>query len=172
MDVDLRRLRHWSRVAFAARCARRVQPLFAEAWPDAAENRKEAVEQAITLAELATTRKEKIEHLDEAVLAACAAAGRAQIPHLYDVPLRDAEPAPLDRPAAVVATLVAKVAEKAAATAAAEPGKKSAEAAREAFFFALDALREAGRPGLVEVLEAEFAALLAQEPKKPWWRFW
>jgi hypothetical protein len=171
MNVDPRRLGHWSRVAFAARCARRVQPLFEEAWPDATEKRKEAVERAIALAELAATQRQPVKGLKEAVLDACAAAGRAQVPHLHQLPLRESEPAPRDPNAAVIASLSAKVAEKAAVTAAAEPAK-SAEAAREAYYFAVDALREAQRLGLVEVMEADFAALLEADPQKPWWRFW
>lgn len=43
MDVDLSRLPPWSRVAFVARCTRRVQPLFHEAWLDTAEHRREAL---------------------------------------------------------------------------------------------------------------------------------
>jgi hypothetical protein len=34
MNVDPGRLTHWTRVAFAAQCARRVQARFTEAWPD------------------------------------------------------------------------------------------------------------------------------------------
>ena len=38
-------------VAFAARCARRVQPLFVAAWPDAPQKHLDAIEKAIVLAE-------------------------------------------------------------------------------------------------------------------------
>ena len=37
-------------VAFATRCARRVQPLFSLTWPDSPKKNKEAVENAIQLA--------------------------------------------------------------------------------------------------------------------------
>jgi hypothetical protein len=47
-----RRLSPWVRMAYAARCARRVQPLF-EAWPGATPEKREAVERAISLVERA-----------------------------------------------------------------------------------------------------------------------
>src|SRR5207249_2082158 len=163
------RLSHWPRVAFAARCARRVQPLFDEAWPDAAATRKEAVERAICLAEHSAAEGRAHRGLEKVARDALKAAGRAQIPHLFPVPIRDSEASPVDRDAAAIASLSAKVAEKAAEAAAAEPSE-SDEPAREAYYFALDAIRAAGRLGLMEDLGADFAALIEADPKKPWWR--
>jgi hypothetical protein len=171
MDVDTGRLRHWSRVAFAARCARRVQPLFREAWPDAIERRKAAIEEAITLAEQSAAEGRPLEGLNEAVLAALMAAGRAQIPHLYPVPIEDAEPIPVDLDSATVAALAAKVAEKTAQAAKSSP-QESADLANEAFSFAVDAIRASGRLSILKFLEADFAALAKREVKKPWWRCW
>ncbi|MEM9065772.1 MAG: hypothetical protein AAGB51_09820, partial [Planctomycetota bacterium] len=48
---ELRTLPRWALVAYAARCARRVQPLFKASWPDAPAEHVEAVDKAITLAE-------------------------------------------------------------------------------------------------------------------------
>lgn len=76
MQVDPERLPHWTRVAFAARCARRVQPLFAEAWPDATPGRVEAVERAIVLAEQSAAEQMACDGLKDAVLGAVMAAGR------------------------------------------------------------------------------------------------
>jgi hypothetical protein len=171
MEIDPSRLSHWSRVAFAARCARRVQPLFAEAWPDATAARKEAVERAIALAERSVAERQVCDGLKEAMLGAVMAAGRALIPHLYPVPVETSEPTPADREAAVVASLAANVAGKAAEAALVGP-QRSGEVAREAVSFALDAIRSAGRPGLVEVLEADFETADEGQPKRPWWRFW
>jgi hypothetical protein len=171
MDVDLRRLPHWSRVAFAARCARRVRPLFEEAWPDAAAIRKEAVDRAIVLAEHCAAKGQSVGELKQAVLGALMAAGQAQIPHLFPIANDNSEAPPLDRESAVVASLSAKVAEKAAEAARSKPSE-SVQPVHEAFYFALDAIRAAGRLGLVEVLEADFVALVDLAPKKPWWRFW
>ena len=44
---DIAILPRWARVAFAARCARRVQPLFMTGWPDAPKEHVESVERAI-----------------------------------------------------------------------------------------------------------------------------
>ncbi len=48
---ELRTLPRWARVAFAARCARRVQPIFVSMWPDAPEEHVAAVQRAISFAE-------------------------------------------------------------------------------------------------------------------------
>jgi hypothetical protein len=52
-EEELRTLPRWAVVAYAARCARRVQPLFTHYWPDAPREHVEAVDRAITLAEAA-----------------------------------------------------------------------------------------------------------------------
>jgi hypothetical protein len=48
---ELKTLPRWAIVAFAARCARRVEPLFNINWSNAAQEHKEPVFQAIKLAE-------------------------------------------------------------------------------------------------------------------------
>jgi hypothetical protein len=48
---DIVELPYWARIAFAARCARRVQPIFSAAWPNAPQKWGTAVEQAISFAE-------------------------------------------------------------------------------------------------------------------------
>jgi len=48
---EIEQLPRWARVAFAARCARRVQPLYVIAWPDAHKNHIRDIDAAITLAE-------------------------------------------------------------------------------------------------------------------------
>jgi hypothetical protein len=171
MRVDPGRLPHWTRVAFAARCARRVQPLFAQAWPNATPDRVTAVEQAIALAERSAAEQRACDGLRKAVLGAVQAAGRALIPYHYPVPVEDGEPGPVGSDAALVASFVAKVAEKAAEAAATAPGE-SGRPAREAFHFALDAIETAGSSGLVEVLEADFETAVGTAPRRPWWRFW
>lgn len=50
---DIAQLPIWAIVAFAARCARRVQPLFTRAWPDAPKEHVQAVDEAITFSEKA-----------------------------------------------------------------------------------------------------------------------
>lgn len=50
-EKDIAKLPRWAQVAFAARCARRVLPLFKYDWPDAPEKHVQAVENAVHLAE-------------------------------------------------------------------------------------------------------------------------
>jgi Domain of unknown function (DUF4375) len=50
--VGAENLPRWAQVAFSARCARQVFPLWEEAWPDAPPDYREAVQQAVVLAEL------------------------------------------------------------------------------------------------------------------------
>jgi len=52
-EQELRELPRLARVAFAARCARRVQALFNASWPGASEKHLPALDKAITLAERA-----------------------------------------------------------------------------------------------------------------------
>lgn len=51
-------LPRWARIAFFARCARQVFPLWEEAWPDAPPEYRETIELAITLAERTATEAE------------------------------------------------------------------------------------------------------------------
>jgi Domain of unknown function (DUF4375) len=53
-------LPRWARVAFFARCARQVFPLWEEAWPDAPHEFRGAIEQAIILAEMSATEAEPV----------------------------------------------------------------------------------------------------------------
>lgn len=51
VEADLKILPRWACVAFAARCARRVQPLFDQIWPSAPAEHREAIDKAIKVAE-------------------------------------------------------------------------------------------------------------------------
>lgn len=175
MEVDLRRLPHWSRVAFAVRCARRVRPLFDEAWPNAGAVRTEAIDRAIELAERAVLEGQPVGELKQAMLNAVAATGAAQIPHLlpddlHPVEMED-EPAPIDREAAIIACTVARATAKAAEAALSDPAE-SALPAQEAYSDAWQAIVASGRLGIFEMMEADFERCQEKEKQKPWWRFW
>jgi hypothetical protein len=129
----LAELLHWARVAFAARCARWVLPLFRENWPDASPERRKAVRTAIRLAEASAEEGRALDGLDEAETHAVRTAGAAMM-GLYGFP-DDDEPVPEDGDKAIVAANVARVAQNAARAARSEP-KESAAAALEAFTFA------------------------------------
>lgn len=135
-DVDVAQLPHWARVAFAARCARLVQPLFIENWPNARPERHDAVARAIMLAEQSAAAGRRMPELKEAIMQATIAAGAASMA-LYGFPMENREPLPPDGNTGTVAAHVAKVAEN-AARAAAEAPPDSIEPTRAALSFARD----------------------------------
>jgi hypothetical protein len=53
---QIQSLPRWAQVAFVARCARRVQPIFSAAWPNAPQEHIIAIEKAISGAEAAAAR--------------------------------------------------------------------------------------------------------------------
>ncbi|MFN0146596.1 MAG: hypothetical protein ACKVT1_08805, partial [Dehalococcoidia bacterium] len=73
---ELVKLPRWARVAFAARCARRVQPLFLKHWPSAPKEHVEALDKAITLAETAA-RSGRAAVFDQKLTTAAASANAA-----------------------------------------------------------------------------------------------
>jgi hypothetical protein len=73
-EEELRKLPRWARVAYAARCALRVLPLFEAAWPEALERDRNAVEWAIIAAARAA-RAARADG-DEAFFAGAAAEAR------------------------------------------------------------------------------------------------
>lgn len=78
-EGEIKQLPRWARVAFAARCARRVQPLFNQFWSDAPAQHNKAVERAIRLAEESASKafsnEEALYAASEADNAAVAALG-------------------------------------------------------------------------------------------------
>lgn len=134
--TDVAQLPHWARVAFAARCARLVQPLFLENWPNAIPERRDAVARAIMLAEQTAAAGYRMPDLKAAIMQATIVAGAALM-DVYGFPTEDEEPLPPDGNAGSVASHVAKVAEN-AARAAAEAPPESVEPTRAALSFARD----------------------------------
>jgi hypothetical protein len=192
--VGLPELPHWARVAFAARCARIVFPLFDQLWGNALPRRRLAVQNAIRLAERAAAAGKPNDELKEAVVESCLTAGAALTKSLYGWIPDDAEPGPADGTAAVQVGSVAKAAENAAE--AARNGRKlSAEFARHSYAFARDVACDL-QPELTEQMARDFqtlrqAALRGRwtdrtpvprwafestdgpnQEKKPWWQFW
>lgn len=55
-EGDIARLPRWARVAFAARCARRVLPLFGHKWPDLPARYRAPVVRAVELGERSAAR--------------------------------------------------------------------------------------------------------------------
>jgi Domain of unknown function (DUF4375) len=129
-------LPHWARVAFAARCGRRVLPLFSKNWPNAEPKRRTAILTAIRLVEGSAEEGRALDALEDAETNALVTAGAA-LRGLYGFP-DDKEPPPDDGNRATAASFIAKAAEFAVRAARSAP-KESALAALQAFTFARDA---------------------------------
>lgn len=76
---EIAQLPRWAQVAFAARCARRVQPLFKHFWPDASAEHVEALDRTITISERGAARAADDDHAYNAAANAANAADTAAI---------------------------------------------------------------------------------------------
>ena len=132
-EEDLRKLPRWAIVAFAARCARRVQPLFAKYWKDAPKEHIEAVDRAITLSEAsARVGRPEASLSDAADAARVAAAAYAAVDAAAYAAADAADAAAyaaVDARAAADAAVDARAAARAAAYAAARAAADAADAA-------------------------------------------
>ena len=79
--AEILQLPRWARVAFAARCARRVLPQFNANWPDAPPEYAQAVESAVSIAE-SSARNATVDLVSGPMRAAYAAARDADTYHL------------------------------------------------------------------------------------------
>jgi hypothetical protein len=68
-EAELKTLSRWARVAFAVRCAQRVQPLFSYFWPDAPPEYHAAVDRAIMLASRSAARPTAASYKDLSAVA-------------------------------------------------------------------------------------------------------
>jgi hypothetical protein len=90
---QIRQLPYWARVAFAARCARRVLPLFTRFWSAADVAHQQALERAIRLVEESASTAHAADGLVDAGGGAVGAASAAGSRTIYHRPL-EREPAP------------------------------------------------------------------------------
>jgi hypothetical protein len=158
--LDFGSLPHWARVAFAARCARLVLQIFDVNWPDAPNERREAVATAIAVAEDSAAKARPSDRLKDSVLNAMITAGAAVRP-VY----KDDEFGPPDGNMATVAFFAVKAAEKAAEAAQATPDE-SERFVLEAFSFAQDAASDNDQ--LVERMYNELDRLRAVATRGNW----
>jgi hypothetical protein len=179
------RLPRWARVAFYARCARHVRPLWDEAWPDAPPGHAEAVDNAIRLAELSAAGGAPVGDLKTAHLEAVCAAGAALVTQLgvkredgvVDPPARDPELASLVANAAAHATEFLH-----------------SPTAQGSYGYAKGAVAIVGREDLMDRMQEDFRRLRRavrvggwtdrtsvppdafdpdyEPPRKPWWKLW
>ncbi len=172
MDINLKKLSHWGRVAFAAKCARRVQPIFVEAWPESSAARRESLEIAIHLSERSVIEQRPIDGLKAAALAAGITAGSMLAPHLYPGHVfENHEVVPATLEAAELASLSVKPAQMAAEVASSDP-ENSLAVAIEAFDFTVNAIRDSNRQGILEQIEDDFRNCVRDFPGRQWWKFW
>jgi len=187
----LDRLPHWARVAFAARCARKVLPHFRDAWPGAPARRVGYLETAIEFAERSAAAAELKGGSNDVVMNVVGTAGAALCP-TYGFPMEEPEPA--GEAECYIASFAAKAAEWAARAALASPAESN-NAALEAFGFVQQVADAAEHPRVVAKLARDaiglaqratrcrwddetpvapmvFKALTEDEPDRPWWRFW
>ncbi len=157
-------LPHWARVAFVARCARRLLPVFRANWPNATNSRQDAILRAIALAEQSAAEARPAAGLANARLNAVVTAGAA-LTTLYGFPNEDNEPMPPDGNMAVAASSVAKVGEH-AALAAEKPAEGSTEAALAAYGFALEATSK--HQDILEALQNDLFRLYGQALQENW----
>jgi Domain of unknown function (DUF4375) len=154
-DLATASLPHWKRVAFAARCARRVFPLLTRFWPDIPGNYPRSVLRAIELAEQSAAQEEPAPGLRDATIEAAVTAGAA----LATRPeYAQDEPRPLNALDGSIASSAAKAAEKAARAAACSPDE-SAFPALEAWSFAHSAASTAEDEELIATLNQVLAQI-------------
>jgi hypothetical protein len=161
---EIQALPHWARVAFAARCARSVLPLFGHSWPTAKRERVAAVESAISWAERSAAEGQPVPNLREATSNAIRVAGAAILPICGST---SDEELPVGESACLVASFVAKSAEW-AARAADENSSRSADGALEAYSHAREAARLAEEPELLDRLHGDFEGLTRVARRGDW----
>lgn len=150
-QVEIANVPRWARVAFAARCARRVQPLFVAAWPDAPEKHIQAIDLAITIAEQSAADAAAAD--DDA--AAAAAADAAE------------EATATDTAFAAAADEAARAA-AAAALAAADEADDAAESAAAAADAAVGAAVRLLKVSLYPLIRRDFDTLLTAALSNEW----
>lgn len=160
---EIAKLPHWAQVAFAARCARRMLPMLAHAWPKVSADHSRAVAKAVSEAEHAASRACAADAgADAAALGAAAAARAAAV-----VDAADAADAAALAALAAVAPRSAPRAARAAARAAAHDAV-SRKAIRVDFdLLALAAAQEAWTDGTP--VPPEFFGPLWPNGRPPGW---
>jgi Domain of unknown function (DUF4375) len=179
-------LPRWARVAFYARCARAVLPLWDDGWPDGPPERREAVERAIRLAELSAAASAPIGDLKKAHLEAVCAGGAAMVTQLGRHRTEDGPPDPPARDPHLCCSVAN------AAAHATDPLCNPTD--QGSYGYAKDAIQISGRDDLMDQLQDDFRRLRRivrdggwsdrtpappdvfdpdyERPRKPWWKLW
>ena len=157
---EIAQLTRWAKVAFAARCARRVLPLFQDSWPTARKDYITAVTQAVEIAE----RSAAASHIAEDNVADRAAQESAN--RCANAALVVSYAARKENAAAYDAALAALGAARATVYSADRGAKATSRAAR----VAARAVRAAARamPTAVRAIRADFVALTKAARNLQW----
>lgn len=167
--MNMKRLPHWARIAFAARRARKILPLFDEYWPGVLESTRRDLEEIVQYAERsAATRQAGIESSD-IVARGCGIAGLALLGYLNPKYSWDPEdgPMPPNKSASHIACHVAKTAEF-AAIACCKPSPCEPSILDGGFGYFLGAVNGANRRDLLDELIEEFDSLVRVAKKGKW----
>lgn len=147
---DLQGLPPTAIIAFAARCARRVQPLYKHSWPDAPKKHVQALDRAITLVQLSAASPDSTSssELNAAASAATHAAHAASV--------------------ASAASHAASAAAHAAHAAADADSAAFAAAAADSAAFAAFAAAHADSADLIDAMWHDLVLLKAAAERKDW----
>lgn len=156
-------LPHWSRVMFAARCAKVVYPLLRIHWPNMVGPRKLAIKRAIHVAAKSAINGSPHDGVAEAIVLAEQTAGAA---HGGRTPL-EIEPRAGSGVSRTIASFVAKASEK-AAQAAQVPAAESALQVEDCFRFAQSAAVAAGSNMMMRKLKRAFSLLYLSAHERQW----
>jgi Domain of unknown function (DUF4375) len=179
------KLPRWARVAFSARCARLVLPLWDNAWPDSPPEYRAAIEEAIRLAEACAFHGRPMGDVQGASSAAISAGGAGMVTQYgLDKDLVGDDPPPRDP------YLVLNVANAAAKALDLVSGSDNVGS----YGYAKGAIEMAGREDLMDRLQDDFRRLRRivrdggwtnrtpvppeafdpefEPPQKPWWKVW
>jgi hypothetical protein len=180
------KLPRWARVAFVARCARLVLPLYQQAWPVAPDKHVEALQNAVRLAEISAAQATPTGDLRRADLDAGVAAG-APLINVSGGGISNSN-SPEDPDEAHTASFVANAVRN-AVQAISKPDRVD-----EAYDLARSATKTWNRDDLFEQMQSDFLRLRSivrqcgwtdstaipldvfdpryEPPGKPWWKVW
>ncbi|HEY7425769.1 MAG TPA: ATP-binding protein, partial [Gemmataceae bacterium] len=158
-EADLAKLPRWARVAFAARCARRLQRLLTEIAPNIPSDEMDGIDHAVTLAEQSAAEGRVLEGVGEAATAALQRA-HDKIASKWMQEEEDGGEPPADTLRSVIG--------EAAAAAAQAATQGDSRAAFEAYTRATDAAYLLASPVLLNGMRRDFLHLEILAGKQNW----
>jgi hypothetical protein len=167
--MNMKQLPHWARIAFAARRARKVLPLFDEYWPGVLESTRRDLEEIVQYAEQAAAKAKAGTETSEFADKGCDIAGGAILGYWAPQIPWDPEdgPMPPNQHAANIACNVAKTAEF-AVRASGHPSPCPPSVADGGYGYFLGVVNAANRRDLLDEFVEEFNSLVRVAKKGKW----